>query len=206
MLNKIGGMLDLVLLTVAALLLTAGAAQATTQIDSCQTLGVSGTYELIANIQTSNASGDCLIVNADFVTIDLNNFFIAGPGSTSVHAGVASTHKGTIVRNGVVASFQVGIRLDGSGGVVDHVVLLLNGAAVVLGDNGTVKNSTLHHSGDDAVTFVGAGGTVINNVIHEITGKGVSASGRAHITVIGNRIARTSLATLGIDVGNAGTV
>jgi hypothetical protein len=60
----------------------------------CQTISQPGSYELTDNLTTN---GDCLVITADFVTIDLAGFTITGnsnitaPG-TAILAAPSSGH------------------------------------------------------------------------------------------------------------------
>jgi hypothetical protein len=80
-------------------------AAAVTNIDSCHTITQSGSFKLTKNLQ---ANGTCLIVAADFVTIDLNGHTITGNGTgTGIgdDIGDAQSHSGTVVRNGTITNF-----------------------------------------------------------------------------------------------------
>ena len=80
-------------LALAAIILTPrGGAQAQSQqegpikIEKCRTIGQAGSYKLVRNLTIT--TGDCLVITADFVTIDLAGFTITGantaPSSTAV--------------------------------------------------------------------------------------------------------------------------
>ena len=92
-------------------------AAAVTNIDSCRTITQSGSYRLTKNL---HAKGDCLIVDADFVTIDLNGHTITGNGTGN---GVGDDffqqgRRGIVVRNGTIANFQSGVSLAFSEGCI----------------------------------------------------------------------------------------
>ncbi len=77
-------------------------------IRSCRTINQPGAYSLIRNL---SSTGDCLIVNADHVTIDLNGFVISGLGSVDdsdqrVGTGISgSINLGLHIRNGTITGF-----------------------------------------------------------------------------------------------------
>lgn len=48
------------------------------EIDKCQTISQPGSYKLVKNLM---ATGDCLAIAADGVTVDLAGFSISGNGS-----------------------------------------------------------------------------------------------------------------------------
>jgi len=52
-------------------------AEGPTGIEKCQTISNPGSYKLVSNL---TATGDCLLINADFVTVDLAGFTISGSG------------------------------------------------------------------------------------------------------------------------------
>ena len=55
------------------------AAARETKITTCQTISQPGSYELANNL---TATGDCLVITADGVTIDLAGFSIVGSNTT----------------------------------------------------------------------------------------------------------------------------
>src|SRR5262245_20358768 len=126
MLRLIGGPLVVVVLAALMMLAWAGRAEAVTGIDHCQLLNVSGAYQLTAKITAPILGGDaCLLVTADFVTIDLNGFSMeyAGPRTIpQTGPAIASGRKGLIVRNGTIANFEGGIIGD-VGAVVDGMTI-----------------------------------------------------------------------------------
>lgn len=48
-------------------------------IGSCQPIDKPGSYELSNNLEAK--AGDCIVVNADFVTIDMKGFTLFGSGT-----------------------------------------------------------------------------------------------------------------------------
>lgn len=118
------------LLAAAALAtgLVAGAARAEvrTPIDACGTIDQPGSYVLTRNL---TASGDCIVINADNATLDLNGFAIMGDGTgNGVRNGVFSL-AGTTVRNGTIANFGDGVDLAFSLRCHLRDLRVLNGAA-----------------------------------------------------------------------------
>ena len=86
-------------------------AEGPTGIEKCQTISNPGSYKLVSNL---TATGDCLLINADFVTVDLAGFTISGNG-----AGISSSQQseGIAVRNGTI--------VGGFGGVAHFLVQAL---------------------------------------------------------------------------------
>src|SRR4051812_44747594 len=107
----------------AALAITFGGhtigAVAATKIMSCGAITTPGAYELSKPI---TAAGNCLLVQAAGVTIDLAGFTLTGNGTG---AGVISGSNVTAVRNGVITAFANAVNLD-RGGVVENVQAISN--------------------------------------------------------------------------------
>jgi hypothetical protein len=82
------------------------------QIRRCGTISRSGSYELGRNL---DAVGDCLVITADYVTVDLGGFTVSG--NTTGRGIVAlidgeTDRKAITVRNGMVRSFATGVDLS----------------------------------------------------------------------------------------------
>ena len=92
---------------------TAGAREPT-PIKACQTISQPGSYELANNL---TANGDCLVITADFVTIDLAGFAISGTGGPGFTAISGGNVEGITVRNGSISGFSTGVDLGG--GIVE---------------------------------------------------------------------------------------
>ncbi len=92
-----------------------------TEIAACQDITQTGPYLLVNNLTVTD--GDCLRVSADNVEIDLAGFGISMTGDPTDHrAGIRNVDSGAgfanglSVRNGAIAGFSSGIRIDGGGG------------------------------------------------------------------------------------------
>src|SRR5262245_47171244 len=85
------------------------------EIEKCQTIDKPGSYKLVRNL-TAAANADCLVINANFVTIDLAGFTITGRGSATGE-GIRTTAlsagqlQGIAVRNGSISNFGGGVNL-----------------------------------------------------------------------------------------------
>jgi hypothetical protein len=82
-----------------------------------------GSYKLVRNL-TASANTDCLVISANFVTIDLAGFTINGRGSAMGY-GIQSTPQsagqgpqGIAVRNGSISNFTGGISLSFTNGSI----------------------------------------------------------------------------------------
>src|SRR5436190_12036737 len=171
---------------------------APTPITTCTTLTRPGSYVLANNLV---AAGDCLVVAAQFVTIDLAGFVIAGNGTgtglqaTGLRLGI-SISNGTIARffNGVdlqntatnvyvekmrfVGNSNVGLDL-GDAAIVKDSVFSQNGTAARIGFRSVVRDNT---SNSNQVGFIiGGGSTVVGNVASINTAHGFIVSNGSSI-------------------------
>jgi hypothetical protein len=152
------------------------------KIKKCQTISNPGSYELANNI--GGVPGDCLVITADFVSIDLAGFSISGGGGTAIITSPPSAQLlGIAVRNGVISGFPDGVVLGGNNAIVEGLRVLVVGASSTIGiaASGIVRNNTVSGS-----RFTGISGTGIisgNNVEARLFGIEVGQGS----TVIDNR-------------------
>ena len=85
------------------------------QLSACTTISQRGSYELTRNL---TARGDCLVVAANFVTIDLGGWVIAGNGTGSGITDQEAARRGIAVRNGTVTNFDAGVALGETTGAL----------------------------------------------------------------------------------------
>jgi hypothetical protein len=84
-------------------------------LDRCRTIDQPGSYRLATNLA---AQGNCVVVSAEGVTIDLNGFAIVGNGSGTAILGVQNAAgippARTVVRNGDISNFAQATNLSGT--------------------------------------------------------------------------------------------
>ena len=81
-------------------------------VTNCMAITQPGSYIVFNNIQ---ATGDCLVVQSDFVTIDLSGFAISGNGTgAGVVEHLAVGRRGITIRNGTITGFASAIQLGNS--------------------------------------------------------------------------------------------
>jgi hypothetical protein len=150
-------------------------------ITACQTISQPGSYLLANNL--SNTGGNCLVITASLVTIDLQGFSIIGQSSETA-IGASADINGITVRNGSISGFANGVNLPGGFSTVERLVVegSLHSSIGILA-NGIVKDNIV---GAFATIGISAGGIVTGNyaVGNEIVGIGASAGS----TVIGNSV------------------
>lgn len=182
--------------SVAALGVTAfGAHAAPTPISACGAISSPGSYVLTNNL---TASGDCLRIRADDVTLDMDGFTMFGDGS-----GNAITVDATrfTVRNGSMIKFGVGIGLlsysllDVPGNVIERVRISNMAGWGVGGGSATVRDSVFTGNGNTAMGLnegslvtgnrvvgnkagiaVAQGSVVSGNVVHSNGNSGIVAN------------------------------
>jgi hypothetical protein len=170
------------------------AAAAPKSINSCQTIDESGSYLLTRNL---TATGDCLVLTVDNVTIDLGGFTITGDGTGSGIWDGAAQLKNITVRNGVITNFQIGINLDAVGNghssqnVVERVHAIQNAfAGIRAGVNSIVRDNIANDNGQHGI-FANVGSLVTGNVVNNNNNTGILANCPSNIignTVTGNRV------------------
>jgi hypothetical protein len=168
----------------AIILAPQASAREATQLSKCQTISQPGSYELANNL---TSTGDCLVITADFVTIDLAGFTITGKGSpvdpgTGILAAPSSGPRGIAVRNGSISGFEAGVDLkSASGSIVEGLrVSISTENSVGIAASGIVKGNTVN-AGDGG--GISATGIVTGNIV----GGGRSGIGVGKgSTVIGN--------------------
>ena len=143
-------------------------------VSNCTIISQPGSYTVINNITatpsnvkplpgTSGAYA-CILITADFVTLNLNGFSITGSNLGSTPASGISTdvveHTGIYVHSGTVANFSQawGIELLGNGHTVEHIRAVMNGSGIaafsLLGASGVNGHRIVSNT---AVSNVGGG-------------------------------------------------
>jgi len=129
-------------------------AAAATPISQCTTITEAGAYELVQNLQMSEY-GDCVMVQAEFVTIDLKGYAIFSPNRFGTAIG--GFGRGMVVRGGTIYNFGTAIR-GGDGRVVEQMRIVSNSVGIDGASAGSVvvKDSVFSDNNISAVS-VGAG-------------------------------------------------
>src|SRR5438552_7646682 len=168
-------------------------AGAVTLISACTTITTPGSYILTRNLV---AAGDCLVVAADFVTIDLAGHMIRG-NRTGIGIQDSGLRKGIAIHDGTITNFLAGLRICGQGSIqilvermrvidnVDDGIALCDGMAIVkdsissgnsqgifVGPPSVVRSTTASNNG---VIGIQAGlSTIIGNTANENGSSGLS--------------------------------
>ena len=179
----------------AASLGAASSAEAQTVINSVPyTISVSGKYVLANNFITASASQTAITINVSNVILDLNGFFLSGPGSTpaSTTAVISVGNVSNVtVRNGTVANNGYGIFFASGVNNLNQLVENVNATRCYVGgiyvasiSPGTViRQNTISQIGSASggsgfcygiYTFGGV--RIENNVIVSVTATGSGTS------------------------------
>jgi parallel beta-helix repeat protein len=122
--------------------LAAGPALGAAAISKCATISKPGSYTLTRNL---TAVGDCLVVAADFVALNLDGWVISGNGSTG--RGITdrgNSRRGIAVRSGTVTGFEIAVGLGAtSGAVVEKVQAIDNAAAGISAGLGSTVSGNI---------------------------------------------------------------
>ena len=155
-------------------------------IRACQTINQSGSYILLNNLTTT---GNCLTINASFVTIDLNGFTIAAPeqgssGGTGILGGAQLF--GIAVRNGMISGGNfTGVDLSqDSGSIVERLQVSVYDTAI--NANGIVRGNFANSFGGGGWAVI-ANGLVIDNHAEGGALFGLQASGTVRGNIAGGK-------------------
>jgi hypothetical protein len=190
----------------AMFLTSAAGAREPTGIEKCQTISHPGSYKLVNDLTITGPpeGASCLVITADFVTIDLAGFSITNGGEAAVDGIAASPPSGELrgiaVRNGSISgAFGVGVDLGSAiGSIVEGLRVFLSGGGfgTAIIANGIVKGNIAF----GADLFVGpameATGIVTGNYVAGGRSDGLVIGQGS--TVIGNTA--TGASRSGIDV------
>jgi parallel beta-helix repeat protein len=139
-----------------------------------------GSYRLTSNLTVPSCTG--ALASANNTTIDLNGFFIVGPGcGIGINVGNSVT-----VENGTVTGFSLGVSV-GNNSIVRNVHADANGQGIVAGSNAVLEGCTANNSnsseGGVAGMQGGAGSTISGNTANGNRESGIQC---ASCTISGN--------------------
>ncbi len=121
------------------------------RIGRCKTIDKPGSYRLIRNLTTS---GDCLVIEADHVTINLNGYRIQGDNSLgSCITDNGDQRVGVVIINGTVTNCFIGLSLSDTDSCKIEEVRALNNVdgGIEVDDGCIVKNNVASGNGGDGI-------------------------------------------------------
>jgi hypothetical protein len=120
-----------IVLALGALIFVSGAgAQEPIKITACQTISQPGSYRLANNLPPVPPGLSCLVITADFVTIDLGGFSIIGNSGLLGGTGVLAQGQllGIAVRNGSISGYTSSVNLGSADGSIVEGLRVSSGA------------------------------------------------------------------------------
>jgi len=172
-----------------------GREEGPTEIENCQTISQPGSYKLVNNIAASlppDGTADCLVITADFVTIDLGGFAIRGFPVSGPRAG-----------SGILAKPPSGVVLQGIAVHNGSISDFFNGVDLSSADDGSIVEGLRVIGPFGLPPNLKGGGIIANGIVKANNVSGYSTGISATGTVTGNYAARNAV---GIDVGAGSTV
>jgi len=171
-------------------------------IGNCTVIDKPGSYELAKgftatgkDLKTSGSSNpSCILIVADYVSLDLHGYTIVGPGSGFGIYSTANTSGkypiATHVRNGVVTNFERGIALEGSSHKAEKVRVVGNNHGLTLDGAGfAVQEVQALSNGNRGIhCFGGSGHSVRNSQVVQNGGTGIDLSECPGSSIIGTNV------------------
>lgn len=215
------------ILSSLALLMLAASLHARAETTECTVIDTvpyvissAGVYCLKSKLVSAMGTGSAITINTNNVTLDMNGYRLGGrqAGDTSTAKGIYALNRKNIhIRNGTIRGFFLPISLTDSssppsiseGHLIEDMLVesSYSGGILVRGNNSTIRNNRIFHSGYTAATtgnYVpsgidtrGSGVRIIDNDIHHTFGrnngggKGISAARGDNLIILGNRITET---------------
>jgi len=163
------------LLAAAPTLIPAASAQPPTAITACGKITKAGLYEVDSDlIASSPSAGDCIVITAANVSLNLNRYSLRGATSAvGVHV-MKTAAKAFIEGNGAtIETFGTGLEIDAPGALADNFIVLSNtDAGIVLNhvQQADLSNFSATDNLNDGVRIEGGGYNVLQ--MPTITGNG----------------------------------
>jgi hypothetical protein len=163
-------------------------------IKGCAKITQPGSYVVANNINATAANliptawgiPGCLVIAADFVTLDLGGFTLFGPGSGVYAVGVitaTNSYRGSTVRSGGITNFFIGLYLGssiglGAGYVVEHVRAIGNTqqGINVFSDGSRIVGNMATNNGSDGISLL-CPAVVLENMAYRNGGGQIVESG-----------------------------
>ena len=169
--------------------------QASTKIKQCQGIDQPGSYKLVCNLR---ATGDCLVITTEGVTIDLAGFAMTGDGTGTAIKGVQARagtipQLRTVVRNGDISNFAEATNLSG---IVEGLRITSNHNGILVGV-GIVRGNTVQFNASVGIEL--ADGIVTDNVV---VGNQTGISVQEAAVITGNSVQGNEI---GVDVTGIGS-
>jgi parallel beta-helix repeat protein len=203
--------IGLVLVTSSAVTLPAPVfAQPPISITSCGKISKPGLYELDSDLVVSSPLvGDCLVVTARNVALNLNHHNLSGAGSAvGIHVMPRASKVFVEGTGSMIQSFGVGIQIDARAALFDNFTVLSNTDAGVLlnhAQQADLSNFFAIDNQNDGVRIVSGGFNVLQMPVITGSGRfGVWLQSSSHNSVGNFTVQNNSLAGIYIGCSQAG--
>jgi parallel beta helix pectate lyase-like protein len=144
-------------------------------IANCKVIDKPGSYVLAKNIEAKpkdvqpngNGVAACILIAADFVTLDLSGYTLFGFGQNEDASGIgtAGARHNVRIHDGKVTNFGVGVFFDGKSNTVERIEAAENGAGVeFLGSGGKLSDNLVRDNPGGGMFVLSAGNKVVGNV------------------------------------------
>ena len=183
-------------------------------IPDCQVINTPGAYEVSNNLPGSGgllATGNCLEIEASYISINLAGFVLTGDGSgDGVTDGFDTTEPklGTAVLNGTITGFRDGVSLGGGESAIQAVRVANNQrAGIHVASNSVVSACQAIQNGRNGISVSGSDTIVTGSTSSGNGGNGINAGVGALVAknvVINNGAAANG--ANGLAVNNFGIV
>ena len=151
-------------------------------ITACRDITNQGAYQLANNL---NAAGNCLVLKASGVAIDLNGFVIAGNGTGAGITDAGVQRLNVTIRNGAIQQFNTAIDLSHSQVIaIEQVTVTNNHNGIMAGPYATVSDSFIGFNTATG-TLLGNFCAVRDNRVNNNSGS-VGIDGGDYCSIIGN--------------------
>ena len=198
-------------IAVAVMIPTPAFSQPPIAIIACGKITKPGLYELDSNlIASSSSAGDCLVITAPNVSLNLNGFDLWGGTVSAVGIHVMKTASKAVIEGdgSTIRTFGIGIQIDAPGALVDNFTVNKNtDAGVVLNrvQPADLSNFFATDNKNDGVRIVGGGYNVLQMPVISGNGRfGVWVQSSSHNSIGNFEINKNALTGIYIGCSQAG--
>lgn len=181
-------------------------ASAAVIVSNCMIIDKPGSYILLTNIKAAptslkNPGPACILIFADFVTLDLQGHTITGPGTGfGIYStlGIAHYPVATRISNGSITGFDRAIALEGDAHTAENVRVAGNNVGLTVDGLGIKVRAVQASRNTTAgiLCFGGFGHSVQDSVVISTAGDGINFNSCSGSKIIGN----TSMANGGYGI------
>ncbi len=166
---------------------------AVTKLDGCGDLNTKGeTYNLINDI-VHKGPGDCIVINAENITLDCKSFKISG-SSASISGIRINSARSVKVRNCTIEKFRTGIMdVNGVSNIIEFNTVRFNsGSGMSISSvDGAVMSNISNDNSTNGISVVGVSNYIYNNTVRSNNKNGIviigSGNNKAKVNIKNNK-------------------